>query len=121
MDLVACSKCGKIHQRGFRCNANRTPPADTKSRQLRRTYAWRTKSKQIRQEAQHLCEVCRDQNIYTYDGLEVHHITKIADDPAGLLDDNNLICLCTYHHKEADEGRIDTEYLRKLAKERGER
>lgn len=68
-----------------------------------------------------MCEVCRDQGVYTYDGLEVHHIRKLKDAPDLLLDDRNLICLCTYHHKEADAGRISVDYLTKLVNGREER
>ena len=65
-----------------------------------------------------LCEVCRAQGLYTYEGLEVHHITKLAENPSGLLDDDNLITLCVYHHKQADAGEIDADYLKKLVKYR---
>ena len=34
------------------------------------------------------------------------------------LDNYNLICLCTDHHKQADQGKLDKEYLRKLARKR---
>lgn len=117
MDLKTCSKCGKIHPRGFKCNIGRiyTKTDDDK---LRSTYKWTKKAKQIKDDALGLCEVCKAQGVYNYDKLEVHHITKLREDPDGLLDDNNLICLCSYHHKQADAGEIDADYLRQLAKER---
>ncbi len=117
MDLKTCSKCGKIHPRGYKCNIGRiyTKTDDDK---LRSTYKWTKKAKQIKDDALGLCEVCKAQGVYNYDKLEVHHITKLREDPDGLLDDNNLICLCSYHHKQADAGEIDADYLRKLAKER---
>lgn len=85
---------------------------------LRSKYAWTKKSKQIREDAGNLCEVCRDKGIATYNNLEVHHIDKLRDNVDGLLDDDNLICLCVRHHKEADNGEIDEEYLRELVKKR---
>ena len=91
----------------------------TDEEKLRSTWAWTKKAKQIKEDANGLCEVCRAQGVYTYDNLEVHHITKIREDTNGLLDDDNLICLCVRHHKEADEGEIDAEYLRELARKRG--
>jgi 5-methylcytosine-specific restriction endonuclease McrA len=113
-----CSKCGKIHDTRYRCTVDNRTYQDTKERKLRSKYAWTRKSKQIRDEANHLCEVCRREGIYTYDNLEVHHITKIKDDDSLLLDDGNLICLCEYHHKLADDGKLDKDYLRSLALER---
>lgn len=117
MDLKSCSKCGKIHARGYQCNVGRiyNKTADDK---LRSRYAWTKKAKQIKDDAMGLCEVCKAQGVYTYDGLEVHHIEKLRDNPNGLLEDDNLICLCVYHHKQADAGEIEADYLRKLVKVR---
>ena len=113
----SCSKCGKIHDYNYICNKGRVY-AQTDESKLRSKYAWTKKAKQIKADANNLCEVCRAQGIYTYDGLEVHHITKLSVDPGGLLDDDNLITLCVYHHKQADAGEIDADYLRELVKER---
>ena len=117
MDLKSCSRCGKIHPRNYNCNVGRVK-AKTDESKLRSTYAWTLKARQIKNDAMGLCEVCKALGVYTYDGLEVHHITKLKDDPNGLLEDNNLICLCVYHHKQADDGEIDADYLRELVKER---
>lgn len=121
----ACSRCGQIHSTKYKCNVGRKKidysrykPPDTEERRMRNTQAWAKKSKQVRADALYLCEVCRDKGIYNYNNLEVHHITKLKDDASGLLDDSNLICLCTYHHKLADKGQIDKEYLKELAKKR---
>lgn len=115
----ACSKCGKIHAYNYKCSAgvdsNRSKLAEDK---LRSRYAWTKKSLQIREDANNLCEVCLDQGRATYDGLEVHHIEKLRENVDGLLDDDNLICLCTRHHKEADNGDLDPDYLRQLVNKR---
>ena len=115
----ACSKCGKIHPYGYKCTVgadnNRSKLQEDK---LRSKYAWTKKSLQIREDANNLCEVCLDQGRITYDGLEVHHIEKLRENVDGLLDDNNLVCLCTMHHKQADNGEIDKEYLKELARKR---
>lgn len=118
MDLKSCSRCGKIHPRAYKCNVGRIYAKTDESR-LRSKHAWTKKAKQIKEDASGLCEVCRDLGVYTYDGLEVHHITKLSENPDGLLDDANLIALCVYHHKQADAGEIDADYLRELARERG--
>lgn len=113
----SCSKCGRIHDYNYNCNVGRKYTKTDESR-LRSKYAWTKKAKQIKEDALGLCEVCKALGVYTYDGLEVHHITKLKDNPNGLLDDDNLITLCTYHHKQADDGELDADYLRELVKER---
>lgn len=118
MDLKSCSRCGRIHPRGQKCNFGRIYEK-TEERKLRSSAAWTRKAKQIKEDANNLCEVCRDRGKLTYNGLEVHHITKLSDDPTGLLEDDNLVCLCVEHHKEADAGKIEKEYLQELARERG--
>lgn len=118
MDFRACSKCGRVHPRGYKCHVGRKYNK-TDDDKLRSTYAWTKKAKQIKDDANGLCEVCKAQGVYNYAGLEVHHITKVRENPDLLLDDDNLICLCSYHHKQADDGQIDTDLLKSLVKERG--
>ena len=111
-----CAKCGKIHPYNKRCFigdfiANEESKA-------RRTNAWRLKSEQIREDANYLCEVCKDKGVFTYENLEVHHIVKLRDAPDRLLDDSNLICLCEASHKLADKGLIPQEKLFRLVQGR---
>ena len=113
----SCSRCGKMHPQGQKCDKARTYQGG-KERELRSSYKWTLKSQEIRERANHLCEVCRDQGIYTYNNIEVHHIEKVRDDESKLLDDNNLIVLCIDHHKQADNNEIDKEYLYKLVQKR---
>ena len=118
----ACPKCGKIHDSRYKCSAGAKPIyRGGEERAMRSTYAWTQKSKEIREKAQYLCEVCRDQGFYTYDGLEVHHIVKVRDNKDLLLDNSNLVCLCKDHHKQAEEGLLSARYLKQLAEGREER
>ena len=82
---------------------------------LRFTSRWKRKSLQVREDAHWMCEVCGDRGRVTTEGLEVHHIEKLRDDPDGLIEDGNLICLCRAHHRMADDGELDGDYLRGLA------
>ena len=116
----ACSRCGRVHDSKYRCYTDNRV-SNTEESKLRSSNKWKTKSLEIREKAQHLCEVCRDQGIYTYTGLEVHHIERISDAKHMLLDNDNLICLCVFHHKQADANDLSKEYLRSLAKKREER
>lgn len=115
--LKSCGKCGKIHPYNYKCNKGRIYNGGIE-RELRNTYAWAQKSAEIREKAQGLCEVCREQGIYMYKGLEVHHIEKLRDNPQGLLDDYNLVCLCVECHKKADAGQLKKDFLRELAEKR---
>jgi 5-methylcytosine-specific restriction endonuclease McrA len=85
---------------------------------FRRTQDWTNKSIEIREDSKYLCSVCLDNNIYNYNRLEVHHIIPLEEDVDKGLDNLNLICLCNMHHREAEEGKIDKEYLFRLAEER---
>lgn len=120
MGYKACPRCGRIHPAGYRCNVGRMPRVhkDMEEHRLRSTQAWTDKSREVRDKAHGLCEVCRDRGIYNYRGVEVHHIVKLRDNPSGLLDNLNLVCLCQLHHKQADRGQIDPSYLRELAAKR---
>ena len=113
----SCSVCGRIHDYNDHCHRLYTKQITDESK-LRSTNRWRKKSLSIREKADYLCEVCRDKGIYTYDNIQVHHIEKIANRKDLLLDDLNLICLCEVHHKMAEAGEFDKDYLRQLAEDR---
>lgn len=114
--LKSCSKCGKIHDYNFNCN-KRLYISKGEARQ-RSQYKWTKKSKEIRERANYLCEVCRDNGVYAYEGLEIHHIISVKENKDKLLDNYNLICLCGEHHREAEQGKIDNKYLFELARKR---
>jgi 5-methylcytosine-specific restriction endonuclease McrA len=90
----------------------------TEERTLRNRSVWHRKSEEVRDKAHFLCEVCKDQGILNHRNLEVHHIVKLRDDETLMLDNYNLICLCSEHHHLADSGGIDVEYLKRLARKR---
>ena len=110
----ACSRCGRVHRYEYQCNKGKVYKGG-EERRLRSRHKWAVKSHEVREGANHLCEVCRDNNIFTYDDLEVHHIEKLRERPELWLENENLICLCKNHHKQADEGKIDKDYLKRLA------
>ncbi len=108
-----------IHDTRYKCNAGiKYKVIDAEQRKFRSSYAWTQKSKEVREKANHLCEVCRDGGRYEYRNISVHHIKKITDDKSLALDNSNLICLCKIHHALAENGDIDTEYLLQLAEKR---
>lgn len=113
----SCSRCGKIHDSKYICNIGKN---NTNEAKLRNTYKWHMKADEIRETSNYLCEICKEERRYTYNNLEIHHIHKLRDRPDLLLDNYNLICLCTKHHKEADNGEIDMDHLLELARQREE-
>lgn len=115
----ACSKCGKIHDYNHKCYVGSSyRKKNTKANKFRQTVEWKDKSEEIRQDSNYLCSVCMNKGIYNYKQLEVHHIEPIEQNYGRRLDNYNLIALCNEHHREAEQGKIDKEYLFKLAKER---
>lgn len=113
----SCGRCGKVHDYNYKCNKGKIYKQN-KIDKLRSTNRWTNKSIEIREASNYLCAVCLDNGIYNYDNVEVHHILKLQDNPDLLLDNEYLICLCKQHHKEADIGKLDKDYLLKLARER---
>src|SRR4051812_15779288 len=103
--LKSCSHCGSIHDRNYQCPSKpkrlKEPTYIDKFRWSRR---WTNKRKQINERDKHLCQVCirklyNTHQQYNFTNIEVHHIVPIAEDYHKRLDDDNLICLCSYHHK----------------------
>ena len=119
-DLVTCQYCG-ITQRGHICphKKSRQKSGDRQSDRFRKTKAWTDKSIEIRQRDRYLCQCCLHKLYDTIDWLnyktvEVHHITPLQEDYNKRLDNDNLISLCSYHHKMADKGQIPRDVLNDL-------
>ena len=118
--LKSCSRCGRIHKAGecpfkVEYKARNYDRTQDDAYQFRQRAKWRRKSKQIREDAQYLCEVCRDKKKLVYEGLSVHHITPLKEDTSIGYEDTNLICLCSQCHELAEAGMIDRDYLRRIA------
>ena len=116
-----CSQCGLLHDFNTGpCQAGRYKK-QTKAVQFRNTSRWQRKRKQIRERDNNLCQICLlnaygTHRMYTYDNIEVNHIIPINEDIDRALDDDNLICLCSHHHKMADKGIIPRSVMHALAR-----
>lgn len=113
--LKSCSRCGKIHDYNYKCNKGKIYKHNDIDK-LRSSTRWTNKSIEIREASKYLCSVCLDQGILNYEDIEVHHIEKLQDRPDLLLENENLICLCKKHHKQADKGDLKKDYLLNLVK-----
>lgn len=119
-DYITCSKCGVV-PRGHKCpfKTYKKKAYDTEADKFRRTKRWANKSLEIRQRDRYLCKVC-EANLYNtiqqfnFNTLDVHHIAPISEDYNKRLDNDNLITLCRYHHKMADDGNIPKKVLYEL-------
>jgi len=108
--LKSCSICGTIHEFNKTCRRSRKKK-NTQANTFRKTNKWTEKSKCVRERDNYLCQICllskyNTNYKYTYEQLEVHHIVSIEEDYSKRLDSMNLITLCKYHHKMAEEGKI---------------
>ena len=68
----------------------------------------------MKEDSNGLCAVCLDDNVYKTKDPLVHHIIKIRSKPDMAYDEDNLICLCRFHHHMAENGLLKVSYLRKL-------
>lgn len=123
--LKTCSRCGIVPedhvcpysiQRKYKLDKRYREEKNSPQDKFRKTYRWTKKAKEIKERDHYLCQVCiRDKynTIYTYNynKLEVHHIIPLSEDYSKRLDNDNLITLCDYHHKMADDGVIPKKEL----------
>ncbi len=112
--LKTCIVCGGIHDESNMCKRMYKSKKKTKSSSFRNTNKWIIKREQIKKRDKYLCQVCLKDSIYNYDDLQVHHIIPIDKNYDLKLDESNLITLCSYHHKQAEQNKITKEYLYKL-------
>lgn len=113
--LKSCKYCGRIHDSKYDCGKKpkRQKPINDINK-FRWSRQWREKRNQIVERDKYLCQVCKANDKFTYNNLEVHHITPLEDDFDMRLDDDNLITLCEEHHEQAEHGEISREYLYRL-------
>ena len=121
-----CKMCGIVEE-GHLCpyRKSRQKSGDRESDKFRNTAIWQKKRDEIKQKSKYLCEVCLEGKHHTlntinYKNIEVHHIVPIGEDYNKRLDNDNLICLCSFHHKMAENGIITKEELMEIVKRRDE-
>ena len=115
-----CSHCGIVPENHI-CpyRTYRKKERDTQATRFRSSKAWTNKSIAVKKRDLYLCAVCMTGkyhtiNTFNYDKLSVHHIIPLAEDYNKRLDERNLITLCSYHHKMAEDGEIPRDELLEL-------
>lgn len=124
--LKTCKYCGKIHNINYDCTEKPKrkiyDKKITEADKFRWTTKWQNKRKEIKERDRNLCQVCiRDlyytDKIYNFNDIQVHHNTPIQEDWNKRLDNNNLISLCPYHHKLAEDGIISRKEIQSIIDE----
>lgn len=113
----ACPKCGRIHDKGFICRPAEKTERRSAADKFRGRNSWKKKRRIILERDYSMCRICAAQGDYRSKAVSVHHITPLISDFSKRLDDDNLICLCDYHHELAEKGAISADLLRSLAAE----
>ena len=115
--LMACAKCGRIHEKNLLCKKSNKAKEKTNAVKFRNTQAWQKKRAEIRERDFQMCQACLlglgtiKGRQYNYDNLEVHHIIPIEQEENLKLDNDNLVTLCAEHHEEAESGIISRDTL----------
>lgn len=119
----ACPYCNQLHEINYACSKrpqwqrNKAANAIVK---FRNSKQWQYKRAYIRMRDRNMCRLCAigygNKPIAYVSEVSVHHIVPLSVDFGKRLDDDNLICLCSYHHELAESGKISTILLKKIAK-----
>lgn len=119
----ACPYCNQFHEINYVCpkrpqrQRNKAANAIVK---FRNSKQWQYKRAYIRMRDRNMCRLCAigygNKPIAYVSEVSVHHIVPLSVDFNKRLDDDNLICLCSYHHELAENGKIPAILLKKLAK-----
>lgn len=126
--LKSCSYCGGIHDIKFKCprkpDKKYYSKGNSNADKFRWSKPWQKKRRDINIRDNYICQICcsniyeHDEVKYNHKDIEVHHIVSIADDWDKRLDDENLICLCSHHHKQAELKKIPKDILISIVKEK---
>jgi len=120
--LKSCPKCGRIHDFNYECRKRHYNKGQSIADKFRNKNSWKKKRDLIKDRDKHLCRCCLADFVnapkqFNFSNLEVHHIIPLEEDVSLGLDDDNLITLCSYHHKLAENGVISRKILRELTNE----
>lgn len=122
--FFALTYCGRFHDSKHTCSEKQAALASyirkaSAADEFRQRSCWKNNlSPKVKRDAGYVCEVCKANGRYIFTDLSVHHIVPINAAPELANDERNLICVCADCHEAAEKGKLDREFLRKLAAER---
>lgn len=132
--LISCHWCGRFHSSNEICN--KKPKVDYKQKrenlseinkrenEFYSSSRWQRFRDSIMKDRMYRCEICNkayeDRRKYSQ-AKELHHIEYLRDSFDKRLDEDNVICLCAFHHKDVHRNNIrnkdDLEnYIEKMRK-----
>ena len=120
--LKTCTYCRKIHDSSVKCGGKKDYYRKKNGRYSKdkdyisfiKSKEWRNKSVEIKILDSYCCLMCKSLGLTSPSYLEVHHILKVRNNFEKRLDNNNLITLCVFHHKQADANTISSSELYEL-------
>lgn len=120
--LKTCTYCRKIHDSSVKCGGKKDYYREKNSRYSKdkdyisfiKSKEWRNKSVEIKILDSYCCLMCKSLGLASPTYLEVHHISKVRNNFEKRLDNDNLITLCVFHHKQADDNTISSSELYEL-------
>ncbi|MDE7289785.1 MAG: HNH endonuclease [Oscillospiraceae bacterium] len=117
--LKACPYCKGVHPIGYVCPKKPLRKKNDRIAAFRNSMQWQYKREHICRRDGYMCRLCAigygGEPVKYNPNVSAHHIESLAEAWEKRLDDNNLICLCSRHHEQAENGEIDKELLKKLA------
>ena len=111
--LKSCSYCGRIHDRHTVCQqkaaaiSRRQHKSNDKITRFRNSSIWKdcVRPQALKRDL-NFCRVCLADGYVNSDDIQVHHIVPMREDFSRRDDLDNLICLCSFHHEQAEAGYI---------------
>lgn len=101
--LIACSMCGRIHQRGYVCEIKRKRKTDYQNARedtgIYYSNRWRTIRGQVLEEYNHICLYSFYVEKKIIKATDVHHIIELSDNSSLAFEEDNLISLSKEKHR----------------------
>ena len=101
--LIACSMCGRIHQRGYVCEIKRKRKTDYQNARedtgIYYSNRWRTIRVQVLEEYNHICLYSFYVEGKIIKATDVHHIIELNDNSSLAYEEDNLISLSKEKHR----------------------
>ena len=101
--LIACSSCGRVHQRGYVCEIKRKRKTDYQNARedtgIYYSNRWRTIRGQVLEEHNHICLYSFYVEKKIIKATDVHHIIELNDNSSLAYEEDNLISLSKEKHR----------------------
>lgn len=121
--LRSCKYCNKIHE--FNQVCEKKPKKIKKINYIDRfrwSKKWQEKREEIKRRDNFLCQLCLrnaegTSRQYEYENLSVHHAIPLEKNFEKGLDNDNLITVCSTHHKMCEIKKISYKEVKKIIDE----